>query len=199
MVVLAHLAEAPMHVYRMQMLIKERAKDTVVNVAQRNSVYQTIARLVRDGLVGVQQTSRAENRPERVVYEISAHGKATLDRWLEEMLGVPAREFPDFPAALAFMALLPPRRVRERLAARKSALEKRLVHARQGLKEALRMGLPRLFVLEEEYKNAMTNAEIVWLEGIIADLDSRALTWSKAWIQKVAQQLGGANAPRGPR
>ena len=102
MVVLAHLAEAPMHVYRMQQLIEERAKDTVVNVAQRNSLYQTIARLMRDGLVRVRQTAREENRPERAVYEISDAGRSTLDRWLEEMLGIPAREFPEFPAGLSY-------------------------------------------------------------------------------------------------
>src|SRR5262245_53570721 len=90
MAVLAHLAESPMHVYRMQQLIRERAKDTVVNVAQRNSLYQTIARLARDGLVRVQQTAREENRPERVVYEITEAGTATLDRWLAEMLGTSA-------------------------------------------------------------------------------------------------------------
>jgi DNA-binding PadR family transcriptional regulator len=83
MAVLAHLAEAPMHVYRMQRLIKERAKDTVVNVSQRNSLYQTIARLVRDGLVRVRQTAREENRPERVVYELTQPGRSTLKRWLE--------------------------------------------------------------------------------------------------------------------
>src|SRR5215831_20559513 len=101
MAVLAHLAESPMHVYRVQQLIKERAKDTVINVTQRNSLYQTIARLVRDGLVRVLKTSREENRPERVVYEITDAGRSTLDRWLEAMLRTPAREFPEFPAALS--------------------------------------------------------------------------------------------------
>jgi DNA-binding PadR family transcriptional regulator len=192
MAVLAHLAESPMHVYRMQQLIKERAKDTVVNVAQRNSLYQTIARLVRDGLVRVQHTSREENRPERAVFEITDAGRSTLDQWLEEMLGVPAREFPEFPAALAFMALLPPRRARERLEARKAELEQHLASSRAALESALGGGLPRLFLLEEEYKNAMTEAEIAWLDGVIADLLQRKLTWSRAWIREVAQRMGSS-------
>jgi DNA-binding PadR family transcriptional regulator len=78
MVVLALLEEGPMHVYRMHELIKTRGKDTVVNVAQRNSVYQTIARLVRNGLVRLRETSRDEGRPERAVYENTPRANA---RW----------------------------------------------------------------------------------------------------------------------
>ena len=63
MVVLGLLAEAPMHPYRMQQLIKERGKDTVVNVAQRNSVYQTIDRLLRAGLIAVRETSQDARGP----------------------------------------------------------------------------------------------------------------------------------------
>jgi DNA-binding PadR family transcriptional regulator len=192
MVVLAHLAEEPMHVYRMQQLIKERAKDTVVNVAQRNSVYQTIARLVRDGLARVQQTTRDENRPERVVYELTEVGRATLDRWLDEMLGTPAREFPEFPAALAFIAVLPPARVRQRLEARKAALEERLAASRAAVDGALAAGLPRLFLLEDEYKHAMIRAELAWLGGVIAELQQKKLTWSRAWIRAIARRMGAS-------
>jgi len=189
MAVLAHLAEAPMHVYRMQQLIKERAKDTVVNVAQRNSLYQTIARLVRDELVRVQQTSREERRPERVVYELTETGRTTLDRWLDDMLAVPAREFPAFPAALAFLAILPPRRARERLEARQAALEQQLTASRNTLQSVLASGLPRLFILEDEYKNAMIEGELAWLAGVIRDLARGKLTWSRAWLREVARRM----------
>src|SRR5437764_7312634 len=92
--VLAFLYEAPMHPYRMQQLIKERGKDQVVNVRQRASLYQTIERLQRDGLIAVQGTSRAERRPERTEYALTDEGRATVCAWLRTMLAVPAREFP---------------------------------------------------------------------------------------------------------
>jgi DNA-binding PadR family transcriptional regulator len=190
MVVLAMLVEEPMHAYRMQQLIKERAKDTVVNVAQRNSIYQTIARLLRDGLARVRQTAREENRPERVVYEITPLGRTTLDRWLEVMIGAPAREFPEFPAALSFVMLLSPARARSRLEARREALEGALAASRDGAKKARAMGLPRLFLLEDEYKDAMRRAEIAWLDRVIADLRAKKLTWSDAWIRDVGRRLG---------
>ncbi len=42
-------------------------------------------------------------RPERTVYEITGPGVATLRTWMAEMLPSPAREFPEFPLALALM------------------------------------------------------------------------------------------------
>lgn len=178
-----------MHVYRMQQLIKERAKDTVVNVAQRNSLYQTIARLLRDEQVVVHETTREENRPERVVYALSDAGRETLDRWLAEMLAVPAREFPEFPAAIAFLVLLPARRVRELLQQRRAEQHRILESTRRGMQEAIEGGLPRLFVLEEEYKCAMLDAEIAWLDQVIADLADRRLSWNRAWLRKVARAM----------
>src|SRR5579862_1024856 len=103
MVVLALVTEAPMHPYRMQALIKERGKDEIANVAQRNSVYQTIAALRRAKLIAVRETSRQERRPERTVYEVTEEGRRTLGRWMRIALSTPAREFPDFPAALSLM------------------------------------------------------------------------------------------------
>src|SRR5215470_12559991 len=127
MVVLALACEEPMHPYRMQQLIKERGKDHIANVAQRNSVYQTIDALLRAGLIAVRETSRNENRPERTVYEATDEGRATLREWLRTVLSTPAREFPDFPAALSLLdPSLKPAELRALLEARVAALEARL-------------------------------------------------------------------------
>src|SRR4029450_4286062 len=106
MVVLALVTEEPMHPYRMQVLIKERGKDQIANVTQRNSVYQTIAALLRAGLIAVRETARDERRPERTVYEVTPEGQRTLDSWMRAVLSAPARDFPDFPAALSLVAAL---------------------------------------------------------------------------------------------
>src|SRR5215510_14212744 len=90
--VLALLYEAPMHPYRMQQLIREREKDDVINVRQRASLYQTIDRLLRDGLIAVQETAKAENRPERTVYRLTEAGREAAFAWLQAMLAQPARE-----------------------------------------------------------------------------------------------------------
>jgi DNA-binding PadR family transcriptional regulator len=179
LVLLALLVEAPMHPYRMQQMIKERGQDQLVNVAQRNSVYQTLDRLVRDGLARPGGTARDAGRPERTTYEITDEGAATLRRWLVEMLPAPAREFPEFPAALAFLAILPPAEVRTLLDRRLEALGAKLAL----IEEQAPPGLPRIFLIEDEYRAAMLRAEVAWLRSVVRDLADGSLTWSAALIQ----------------
>jgi DNA-binding PadR family transcriptional regulator len=184
LVVLALVSEEPMHPYRMQVLIKERGKDLIANVAQRNSVYQTIAALLRARLIAVRETSRDERRPERTVYEITPEGRRTLDSWMQTVLSTPARDFPDFPAALSLVAGVRPDEVRGLLETRVGALEKRLNDLEKPVPN-----LPRLFLLEEEYMAAVVRAEIGWLRSVIGDLRSGRLTWSEQWLRQIARKL----------
>ncbi|GAA0539792.1 PadR family transcriptional regulator [Paractinoplanes ferrugineus] len=186
MVLLALLMEAPMHPYRMQRTIRERGQDQLVNVAQRNSVYQALDRLVRDGLARPAGSTREAGRPERTVYEITPDGAATMRRWLIEMLPSPAREFPEFPTALAFLPVLPPAQVRELLSRRITAQQDRLT----ALHEQAPPGLPRLFLIEDEFRAAMLTAELAWLGRLVADLDSGALTWDREMIDQTLSQFG---------
>jgi DNA-binding PadR family transcriptional regulator len=186
LVLLALLAEAPMHPYRMQQMIKERGQDQLVNVAQRNSVYQALDRLVRDGLARPGGTAREAGRPERTVYEITGAGAATLRRWLTEMLPAPAREFPEFPAALAFLPILRPAEVR-------TLLERRMTAQRERLAEIERQappGLPRLFLIEDEYRAALLRAELAWLHGLADDLATGRLDWDETLIAETLAEFG---------
>jgi DNA-binding PadR family transcriptional regulator len=185
MVVLALACEEPMHPYRMQALIKERGKDQIANVAQRNSVYQAIAALLRAGLIAVRETSRTERRPERTVYEATDEGRRTLLAWLRMVLSTPAREFPDFPAALSLAAMLPPAELRALLEQRAATLARRLAELEQPVP-----GLPRIFLIENEYMAAVVRAEIEWLRAIVADLDAGRLTWpSREEIRRLAARM----------
>jgi DNA-binding PadR family transcriptional regulator len=186
LVVLAMAAEAPMHPYRMQTLIKERGKDLVANVAQRNSVYQTIDALRRAGLVEVREMSRDERRPERTVYQATPLGRTTLKEWMQRILAAPARDFPDFPAALSLIMMLSPDEARTALETRVVAIERRLREL-----EAPVPGVPRLFLLESEYLAALVRAERDWLRRVITDLGTGRLTWSLEWLQQQAMALGG--------
>jgi DNA-binding PadR family transcriptional regulator len=182
MVVLSMICEEPMHPYRMQALIKERGKDQIANVAQRNSVYQTIAALSRAGLITIRETSRDERWPERTVYEVTEEGRRTLRLWLRTVLSTPAREFPDFPAALSLVAGAEPQEVRTLLETRIGALEMRLTEL-----ERPYPGLPRIFLLEAEYMAAVVRAEIQWLRGVTGDLRSGRLTWNEEWVRRIAE------------
>ena len=186
MVLLALLIEAPMHPYRMQQMIKERGQDQLVNVAQRNSVYQALERLVRDGLARPAGTAREGGRPERTVYEITADGAATMRQWLTAMLPAPAREFPEFPAALAFLPVLAPEAVRDLLSRRIDEQEQRLA----AIEGQAPPGLPRLFLIEDEYRAAMLRAEIAWLRAVVNDLAAGRLAWDEELIQRTLADFG---------
>jgi DNA-binding PadR family transcriptional regulator len=174
--VLSMLTEAPMHAYRMQQLIKERHKSDVVNVTQRNSVYQTIDRLLRDELVVVESTARAANRPERTTYRITDAGRATLREWLDAMLRTPAREYPEFPAALSFLPSLSPREAVDALTTRISRLQQQLSALDGQLAQASTF-LSRLFLIESEYQRQVLAAELDYVEALVDDLRTERITW----------------------
>jgi DNA-binding PadR family transcriptional regulator len=193
--ILALLVEEPMHPYRMQQLIKGRAKDEVINVRLRASLYQTIERLLRDGLIAVQETTRAENRPERTVYRVTEVGRELAYTWLCDMLATPAREFPEFPAAVSFLAMLTPRQALTQLAARRDALIAELAEIERRLHDSS-VELPRVVILEDEYRRAVRQAELGWLDGVIADLRSGALTWSFEGLRAFARAFTASQAER---
>ena len=189
--VLGLLYEAPMHPYRMQQLIKERGKDEVINVRERASIYQTIDRLQREGLVTVALTTRDEKRPERTVYQLTEEGRETTRDWLREMLSTPAREFPAFPAALAFLPLLTPEDALRQLEVRIIRLEAELARVDAELAGAARI-LPRLFLIEEEYLRAMLSTELEWVRFLANDLRAGRLTWDDEWLRAVASSVMGS-------
>ncbi|MDR7169725.1 DNA-binding PadR family transcriptional regulator [Nocardia kruczakiae] len=178
MAVLGILHLEPMHPYAIQRRIKEWGKDKVVNVGQRAQLYKTIARLQDAGLVTVRATGRDQQYPERTVYEITDTGRAACTAWITDMLAVPRDEFPEFPAALSFLMLLGPDGARVELERRLQALRAGHSELETGIAQAVRFGLPRVTMLEDEYQRAVTEAEIRWLEGVVADLADGTLTWS---------------------
>lgn len=181
-----------MHPYRMQQLIKERGKDEVINVSQRASLYQTIRRLEREGLIVAQRTIRDDRWPERTIYKLTKRGRAIALDWVREILSTPAEEYPDFPAAISFLAVLSPEDALHQLAERSKAIGAELDRIDSGLKQAAQ--IPRLFLLEIEYLRAMQAAELTWVNSILKDLRAARLTWSEAWVRQVAAEFSSHSA-----
>jgi DNA-binding PadR family transcriptional regulator len=188
LVVLGLLYEAPMHPYRMQRLIKERGKDEVVNVRQRASVYQTIDRLRRLGLIAPRERVREEKWPERTVYELTDEGRQAFRDWMNEALSAPAREFPDFPAAVSLLGLLTPEEALRQLETRVAALEDEVARIDSQFGGAAAEGLPRLFLLETEYQRATREAELEWVRAVVDDLRTDRLMWNEEWLRQFSEQ-----------
>jgi DNA-binding PadR family transcriptional regulator len=183
LIVLWLLYEQPQHVYRMQKLIESQGKDRVVNVRARASLYQTIERLQRLGLVEVVETVRTASHPARIVYGITDAGREAAREWLREMLSSPGGEFPDFIAAVSILFGLEPEDARRQLELRAERLEAEL--AATVAEIAGVPDLPRLFLLEEEYRRTVLQAELAWLRGVIEDLRAGRLTWSEEWLREI--------------
>lgn len=177
LVVLALLYECPMHPYRMHKLIQERGKDEVVNIRSRNSIQQTVNRLEREGLIEENGTEREANYPSRTIYAITDTGRAAVLDSLRRLLSSPAREYPSFPAALAFLTLMSPRRATELLRARRDELAELTTRKKTATKHAAER-LPRIFLIEDDYTITMRQAEIAWLDRTIEAMESGDLTWN---------------------
>jgi len=188
LLVLWQLSRGPMHAYRMQKLFEAEGKDRVVNLRARASLYQTIERLVRLGLVEVAETVRQSGYPDRVVYAITADGRAVAREWLREMLRTTDGEYPEFIAAVSLLFGLAPAEARAELELRAERLARELADTERALAQAP-PGLPRLFMLEEEYRKAVLDAQLSWVRGLIEDLRTRRLDWSEEWLREIAAQF----------
>jgi len=176
--VLALLAEAPMHAYRMQQLMKERGVQLVVNVRNRSGLHAAIDRLARDELIRVHAVERDSRHPERTVYALTEAGRQQLLAGLRDSVAAPAEEFPLFPAVVSFLHLLDPQDARTQLERRAEALERTLGATRAVLEASRQAHVPRLHLLEHEYMHDLTSAELAWVQGVVADLAGGTLAWS---------------------
>ena len=188
LMVLWHLFQEPMHVYAMQKQFEATGKNRVVNVKSRASLYQTLERLQRHDLVKVVETVRVEGYPDRVVYGITEAGREVAREWLRQMLCATDNDYPEFLAALSILFGLPPDEARAQLEVREQQLSDELAETQAAL-SAVPPELPRLFLLEEEYRIALLSAEVSFLGGVIEDLKTGRLTWSEEWLRQVATRF----------
>ncbi|MER6666882.1 PadR family transcriptional regulator [Amycolatopsis japonica] len=180
------LQQEALHPYRMQRLIKDRGKDEVVNVGQRASLYRTIDRLNRTGLIRAVESNRVDKRPERTLYELTDEGRRVWREWILDALETPTRSYAEFPAAIAFIPLLEPGEVLGQLELRRKKLASELKRIQAIVAETTEIG--RLFALEMEYLRATTAAELEWVESIVGDLRSGSVTWSREWLSELSSR-----------
>lgn len=171
--VLQLLHEGPTHPYDMQRLVRERRIDILVPV-RRSTLYHAVERLDKRGLIEPVETTREGRRPERTVYRITEAGDDVLVDRLRELLADPVHEYPPLTQALSFISRLDPADARRQLELRVGALEAQAAALRA---QAFGHGLPRVWIVEEEYAVALIEAELAYVRGLVADLAAGRLTW----------------------
>jgi DNA-binding PadR family transcriptional regulator len=189
--VLACLYERPMHPYEIASTLRERHKDESIKL-NYGSLYSVVESLKGHALITEQETERQGNRPERTVYQITDAGRLELIDWLSELLCRPVKEFTRFEAGLSLLPVLPPKDVVALLEERCRRLVVELEQYQALRKLVATHQVPRLFLIESEYRMTLREAELNWTRALIADITSGSLEGMDQWV-KHHEALGARN------
>ena len=179
-----------MHPYEMKSKMKERGHDQVIRL-KGGSIYGTVERLEEGGFITSQAPSREGRRPERTVYAITENGREEITAWMREMLAQPVNDYPQFAAALAFLAVLDKDEVVRLLRARTALLESQIARNEKGLEDLQKIQrIPRLFLVEAEYGVVVSRAEVEWVRSLIRDIEDGTLWITHEEMHAVDARLG---------
>jgi DNA-binding PadR family transcriptional regulator len=187
--VLGLLGERPMHPYEMATTLRSRAKEDSIKL-NYGSLYSVVEALVRHGLIEVSETLRDGRRPERTVYAITGPGRLEFVDWLSELVSVPVKEYPQFEAALALLGGLSPDEALNLLRLRAHRLSSEVSAAEAALARTLDAGLPRMFVIELEYRLGQLRAELAFVESLVGEIADGRIDGYELWAQ--AHETGEA-------
>jgi DNA-binding PadR family transcriptional regulator len=180
--VLSYLTQGPMHPYELGRTLREHGDARSIKF-NHGSLYMVVQQLAKAGFIVAQETTRAGQRPERTVYALTDAGRRELRDWLRELVEVPQHEYPQFVAALSLIAALPPSEVVELLGRRLGRLTEQLTEIRGLVDNTLALGVHPLFLVEEDYRLALLDAESVFVEQLIQQYTDPQTGWGRVWDQ----------------
>jgi len=185
--VLVLLYERPMHPYEMAATLRERRKEDSIKL-RYGSLYTVIELLLRAGFIAQKKTTREGNRPERTVYEITKAGESEMRGWMREIVSTPVKEYPQFEAGLSLLPALPPEQATDVLETRVAFLKKDVAQIKADLQQAKAMELPSLFSIETEYRLAVLETELAYVEKLIERIRKDGCGFLKPWKQWHAEK-----------
>ena len=176
-IVLALLREDDMHPYEMMRLLRRRRADRLVPVAN-GTLYHTVGRLERAGLIERMGVDRNGNRPERTTYSVTDAGTAAVGDWVRAEL--PRLDRPiEIRVAIAEVHNLDraeaTRLLRQRL---QVLIAERAEYAESSASVDAR-GVPAQFVLELRLRERLLDAEAEWLSDFVDRLESGDIPWGE--------------------
>ena len=180
--VLSYLTQRPMHPYELGRTLRDHGDERSIKF-NHGSLYMVVQQLERAGFITEQETSREGQRPERTVYALTAAGRDELHDWLRELIEVPEHEYPHFVAALSLIAALPPDEVVELLGRRLERLTAQRAEIRGLIDGTLAQGVHPLFLVEEEYRLTLLEAESSFVQRLIGQINDPETGWGRQWSQ----------------
>jgi DNA-binding PadR family transcriptional regulator len=176
--VLATVVQRPMHRYEMASVMRTRGKDRDMDI-KWGSLYTVVQNLERNGYLETIGVTRQGARPERTVYQITDAGRDELIAWTRELIAEPETEHTRFIAGLSVLAVLGPQDVVDLLRRRLERLTQSVDALTALLEQASQ--IPRLFLIEDEYRIAMTRAEADWVRSLLDELTAGTFPHLDAW------------------
>ena len=180
--VLAYLLQRPMHPYEISRTLRDNGDARSIKF-NHGSLYMVVGQLAKAGFIAPQETSREGQMPERTVYALTVDGRTELRDWLADLVADPGHEYPRFVAALSLVAALPPGEVVELLGRRLERLAATRTEITDLIAGALADGVPELFLVEEQYRLALLDAETTFVEGFTARITDPDAGWAAYWAQ----------------
>jgi DNA-binding PadR family transcriptional regulator len=178
--VLSYLTTGPKHPYELGRSLREHGDDRSIKF-NHGSLYMVVRQLAKAGFIVEQETTREGQRPERTVYALTDAGRDELRDWLRELVEEPQHEYPHFVAALSLIAALPPGEVVELLGRRLGRLAEQCAEIRNLIDSTLAEGVHPLFLVEEEYRLALLDAESSFVEQFIERINNPETGWGRLW------------------
>jgi DNA-binding PadR family transcriptional regulator len=180
--VLAYLTQRPMHPYELSRTLRDNDDDRSIKF-NHGSLYMVVSQLAKAGFIAEQETTREGLRPERTVYALTDSGREELRDWLRELIEQPQHEYPHFVAALSLIGALPPSEVVALLRIRLHRLADERAANRARLDATLAQGVHPLFLVEEDYRLAMLDAEAAFVARFIDRITDQHTGWGPMWAE----------------
>ncbi|MFF0494694.1 PadR family transcriptional regulator [Nocardia sp. NPDC004068] len=188
--ILATLFERPMHRYEIAARLRERGKEGQLDI-KWGSLYTVVQNLEKHGYLETVGTERAGSRPERTIYRVTDAGRAETEDWIRELLATVEPEHSRFVAGMSHWMMIPPDEVIDLLGERLARLTA-LITAEQAALDELAPTLPRLFLVEEEYRLTMRRAEAEWVRALRDELVSGTFPNLEWWRRMHAENMDPA-------
>jgi DNA-binding PadR family transcriptional regulator len=177
--VLATVVQRPMHRYEMASVMRARGKERDMDI-KWGSLYTVVQNLQKNGFLEPIGVNRQGARPERTIYQITDAGRRELTDWTRELIAEPETEHTRFVAGLSVLAVLAPQDAIDLLRHRLARLTELIDTQRAELARA-GAEIPRLFLIEDEYRIAMADEEIRWTRSLIDELSEGTFPYLDAW------------------
>jgi DNA-binding PadR family transcriptional regulator len=180
--VLSYLTQRPMHPYELGRTLRDNGDARSIKF-NHGSLYMVVQQLAKAGFITEVETNREGQRPERTVYALTDAGRHEMQDWMRELVEEPQQEYPHFVAALSLIAVLPPSEVVRLLRSRLDRLAKRRAEIRAVIDDSLGNGVPELFLIEEEYRFTLLEADSSFVERFIAQITHPGTGWGRMWAE----------------